>query len=106
MADEIVYMLGIVAAGFAVNFTLRALPFILFAGRDRTLPSWVERLGGVVSPVIIGALIIYSYSGLEWKAASPYLAGAVTVGLQLWLRNPLGSIIAGTLAYMVLIKAF
>ena len=48
MGDEILYMSGLVAVGFVVNFGLRALPFVLFAGRDRELPRWVERLGDFV----------------------------------------------------------
>ena len=77
MKSEIVYMLGIVAAGFAVNYALRALPFLLFAGKDREIPKWITRFGDLVSPVIIGALIFYSYSGLQWRTAWPYLAGAL-----------------------------
>ncbi len=102
MTDEIAYMLCVVAACFAVNYGLRALPFLLFAGRDRELPQWVERFGSFLSPVIIAVLVVYSYSGLEWRTAWPYLAGAVTVGLQLWKRNPLASIVAGTILYMAL----
>lgn len=104
MTQEILYMLGVVAVGFAVNYTLRALPFLLFAGRDRALPGWVLRFGDFISPVIIAALIVYSYSGLEWQTAWPYLAGALTVGLQLWKRNALASIVAGTVLYMVLLN--
>lgn len=103
MEREILYMLGIVAAGFAVNYTLRALPFILFAGRDRKLPTWVLRFGDFISPVIIAGLIIYSYSGLQWKTAWPYLAGVLTVALQLWRQNALVSIVAGTVLYMFLV---
>lgn len=103
MKSEIVYMLGVVAVGFGVNYALRALPFVLFAGKDRTLPKWVTTFGAFVSPVIIALLIFYSYSGLAWKTAWPYLAGAVTVGLQLWKRNPLVSIVAGTVLYMCLL---
>ena len=33
----------------------------------------------------------------------PYAAGAFAVGLQLWRRNPLASIVAGTVLYMVLV---
>ena len=105
MKSEIVYMLGIVAAGFAVNYALRALPFLLFAGKDRDIPKWITRFGDLVSPVIIGALIFYSYSGLQWRTAWPYLAGALVVGLQLWRRNALVSIVAGTVLYMCLLNA-
>ena len=101
---DVAYMLGVVAVGFAVNYGLRALPFLLFAGRDRELPRWVERFGALVSPVIIAGLIVYSYSGLEWKTVYPYLAGALTIGLQVWRRNPLVSIVVGTVLYMVLLN--
>ena len=103
MKSEVVYMLGIVAVGFLVNYALRALPFVLFAGRDRELPKWVSRFGDFVSPVIIAALIFYSYSGLQWKTAWPYLAGVLVVALQLWRRKALLSIIAGTVVYMCLV---
>ena len=104
MTDEILYMLGIVGVGFLVNYALRALPFLLFSGRSRELPPWVDRLGKVISPVIIGCLIVYSYSGSAWRTPWPYLAGVVTVALQLWRKNPLMSIVAGTLVYMLLLN--
>lgn len=104
MSDRLLYLLGVVAVGWAVTFGLRALPFVLFAGRDRELPKGVERFGAVISPVIIAGLIIYSYSGLEWRTAWPYLAGLLTVGLQLWKRNALVSILAGTIVYMCLLS--
>ena len=103
MKGEILYMLGIVAVGFLVNYALRALPFVLFASRDRELPKWVSRFGDLVSPVIIAALIFYSYSGLQWKTAWPYLAGSLVVALQIWRRNALLSIVAGTVLYMCLV---
>lgn len=104
MVDEIIYMLGIVAVGFSVNYALRALPFLLFSGKSRTLPDWVERLGVFISPVIIGGLIIYAYSGTAWRTPWPYVAGFVTVALQLLRRNALLSIIAGTAFYMLFVN--
>jgi len=102
--DEILYMVAVIGVGFAVNYGLRALPFILFAGRDRALPYWVEKLGNIVSPVIIAGLIVYSYSTLEWRLSAPWVAGALTVGLQVWRRNPLLSILLGTIVYMALLR--
>ena len=104
MRDEILYMLGIVAAGFVVNFGLRALPFILFGRKDRTIPPWIDRVSGYISPVIIAALVVYSFAGLAWRMPWPYIAGVAVVGLQLWKRNPLFSIIAGTVIYMLLLN--
>jgi len=111
MGAEISYMLVIVLVGFAVNYGLRALPFILFAGRDRQLPEWILKFGSFLSPVIIAGLIIYSYATLRTLVGLPacsrfwpYLAGAVTIGLHLWKRNPLASIVAGTVVYMCLLN--
>lgn len=104
MSDEIAYMLAIVAVGFAVNFGLRALPFVLFGGRDRAAPAWIDRISGFISPVIIAALVVYSFSGLAWRTPWPYVAGALTVALQLWRRNPLLSIVIGTATYMTLVN--
>jgi branched-subunit amino acid transport protein AzlD len=98
--ERTIYLAGAVAVGWAVTYALRALPFLLFSRSSRELPKWVEKLGGVISPVIIAALVIYSYSGLEWRMLRPYLAGAITVAVHLWLRNPLVSIVSGTAAYM------
>lgn len=111
MRAEILYMLGIILVGFAVNYALRALPFVLFSGKRRELPKWVEPLGSVLSPIIIAALVVYSFATLKLgpektsalKTAWPYLAGIVTVALQLWRKNPLVSIVAGTVLYMCLI---
>lgn len=76
MSEEILYMSGVVAVGFAVNFGLRALPFLLFAGRDRKLPPCVERVAAVASPAIIACLVVYSYAGLEWRTRAVRRRGA------------------------------
>lgn len=104
MLERCLYLAAVIAVAGAVTFALRFLPFLLFAGRNRTLPPWVEKLGNVISPIIIAGLIAYSYSGLEWKTPWPYLAGLLTVGLQLWKRNALVSILAGTVVYMCLLS--
>lgn len=111
MNGDFGYLCGIILVGFAVNYLLRAFPFILFSGKGRTLPKWVEPLGRVLSPLIIGSLIVYSFAtltiGPEKTSAlatpGPYLAGFVTVVLQLWRKNPLVSIVVGTVLYMCLL---
>ena len=105
MAEEILHIAGIVAVAWAVTFGLRSLPFLLFAGRGRDVPPSVERFGSIISPVIIAGLIVYSYSALEWRTAWPYIAGVLVVALQLWRKNALLSIIAGTVVYMCLLSA-
>ena len=105
MAEEILHTAGIVAVAWVVTFGLRSLPFLLFAGRGRDVPPSVERFGSIISPVIIAGLIVYSYSALEWRTAWPYISGVLVVALQLWRKNALLSIIAGTVIYMCLLSA-
>lgn len=112
MTERLAYFAGAIAVAALVTFALRALPFVLFSGRGRALPPSVERLGAVISPVVIAGLIAYSYCGLyradgfdpatDW--AWPLAAGVLTVALQAWKGNPLVSILAGTLLYMCLLS--
>lgn len=105
MTTRILYLLGVVLVGWAVTIGLRALPFLIFAGRKNVIPKGVTPFGTIVSPVIIAFLIVYSYSGLAWSTPWPYLAGALTIGVQLLMKNPLVSILAGTVLYMCLLSA-
>ncbi len=88
-----------------VTFLLRALPFLVFRGET---PAYVSYLGEVLPPAIIGMLVIYCLKDVHW-ASSPFglpelIAAACVVGLQVWRRNALLSILAGTAVYMVLVQ--
>ena len=90
----------------AVTILLRFLPFIVF--RKHT-PSFVLYLGRVLPPAMIGLLVIYCLKDVT-PAAYPHglpelIAAAIVVVLQAWKRNSLLSILAGTVAYMVLVQA-
>ena len=111
MDDRSLYALTVLLTVGALSYLLRALPFILFGGRTEP-PTAVKYVGRVLSPAAIAMLTVYCYAGEMLKAApdtpaltaaAPYLAGVLTVALQLWRRNPLLSIIAGTALYMLLV---
>ena len=105
------YLLGAVAVSAAVTILLRALPFLLF-GSGRKPPKIVETIGGAMAPAAIAMLVAYcfcGYFGDGLHAANVYglrefAAGAIVVALQLWRRNPLLSIAAGTAAYMAMLR--
>lgn len=103
-SERTIYLAAATITGWAVTYALRALPFLIFSRKSRPLPKWVEKAGEYISPAIIASLIIYSYSSLEWRSAAPYLAGAITLAFQLWRRNALLSITAGTALYMLLLR--
>ena len=110
MSDKAHYALVVLLAVGALSFLLRALPFLLFGGRKEP-PKTVTYIGRVLSPAAIAMLVIYCYAdaiaqpaqGGVSAVAAPCLAGALTVALQLWRRNPLVSILSGTALYMVLV---
>ena len=91
----------LVAVMSAGTILLRFLPFLLFRKR---VPPYVSYLGKVLPPAIIGMLVIYCLRStpiLSVPFGIPELIGVLTVlGLQVWKRNSLLSILAGTLLYM------
>ena len=83
----------------------RFLPFLAF--RKHT-PQYVSYLGRVLPPAIIGMLVIYCLKDIT-PLARPFglpelIATACVVGAQVWKRNSLLSILAGTALYMALIQ--
>ena len=93
----------LIAVMAAVTILLRFLPFLVF--RKET-PPYIAYLGRVLPPVIIGMLVIYCLKDVNCTAA-PFglpelIASVCVVGLQVWRRNPLLSILAGTILYMLL----
>jgi branched-subunit amino acid transport protein AzlD len=109
-AQETGYALLIIGLAALTTVALRAFPFIAF-GRNRETPPLIRYLGSVISPAAIAMLVIYCLCS-HWKSAlvlyggAEILAGALVVGLQIWKRNPLLSILAGTILYMVLVQNF
>ncbi len=102
---QTVGMILAVAAGTQIT---RWLPFWLFP-ENRKPPAAVEYLGKVLTPAVMGLLVVYCLKDVTWMAGShgapELLAIAVVVGLHLWRGNVLLSIAGGTAAYMVLVQA-
>ena len=89
------------------TFTTRVIPFLVFP-KGKELPSIVIYLGKVLTPAVIGMLVVYCLKGTHIIAAPhgiPELIAVVTVAvLHIWKRNNLLSIGVGTVLYMVLIQ--
>ena len=97
---------ALVAVIAAVTIGLRFLPFWIFRGR--ATPAFIEYLGRVLPYAIMGMLVVYCLRGTAVLSA-PYgipelLACGVVVGLHIWKKNTLLSIIAGTVCYMALVQ--
>lgn len=99
------YSALLVAVMSAITILLRAAPFLVF---KKKAPAYVMYLGQVLPAAIIGMLVIYCLKDTNLTAApfgAPELiAGLLVAVLHAWKRNVLLSILAGTVAYMLLIQ--
>ena len=77
--------------------------------KGKEIPAVIQYLGKVLTPAVIGMLVVYCLKATPVMKAPHGLpeaiAVAVTAGLHVWKRNNLLSIGAGTILYMVLIQA-
>ncbi len=93
----------LIAVMSAATILLRFLPFLIFDRNDH-VPSYILFLGRVLPSAIIGMLVVYCLKDtviLRPPYGIPELIGLVCVaGLQIWKRNPLISILIGTLIHM------
>ncbi|MFJ3774233.1 branched-chain amino acid transporter permease [Streptomyces sp. NPDC090075] len=97
------YLLLAVGVSAAVTWALRALPFTVLASlrASRT----VQYLGARMPAGVMVILFVYCLRDLpltQSRALAPLAALAVTVGLHLWRRNALLSIIGGTVVSVAL----
>ena len=96
----------IIAVCTACTFLERALPFIIFRGKE--VPEIVRYLGRVLPMAIMATLVIYCIKGITFSSLAGWvptlIASAVTVAFHLWKGNTMLSIFGGTICYMVLIQ--
>ncbi|WP_432161423.1 branched-chain amino acid transporter permease [Streptomyces sp. NRRL F-5630] len=97
------YLLLAVAVSAAVTWALRALPFTVLASLRAS--STVRYLGARMPAGVMVILFVYCLRDLpltEPRVTAPVAALAVTVGLHLWRRNALLSVLGGTVVSVTL----
>ncbi|MBR4056721.1 MAG: AzlD domain-containing protein [Oscillospiraceae bacterium] len=97
----------IIAVAAVVTVALRFLPFALFGGKRET-PPYIQYLGRVLPCAVMGMLVIYCLRNINFTA-SPFgvpelIACAVVVGLHIWKRSSILSILGGTACYVLLVQ--
>ena len=98
----------IILAVALTTFATRVVPFLIFP-KGKEIPDVVQYLGRVLTPAVIGMLVVYCLKTTPVLSA-PYgipeaAAVLVTAGLHVWKRHNLLSIGAGTVLYMFLVQA-
>ena len=93
----------------ATTFATRVVPFLIFP-KGKEIPEVVRYLGRVLTPAVIGMLVVYCLRATPVAEAPHGIPEAaavfVTAALHAWKRNNLLSIGVGTVLYMVLIQVF
>lgn len=89
------------------TFATRVVPFLLFP-KGKEIPKTIEYLGKVLTPAVIGMLVVYCLKDTPVLAvphgAPEAIAVLVVMGLHIWKRNNLLSIGVGTVLYMFLVQ--
>ena len=97
----------IIAVVAVTTFATRVIPFLFFP-KGKEIPKAIQYLGKVLTPAVIGMLVIYclkSTSILSKPFGIPEAICVLLVAvLHIWKRNNLLSIGVGTVLYMVLIQ--
>ncbi|WP_433187234.1 branched-chain amino acid transporter permease [Actinoallomurus sp. CA-150999] len=97
------YLIAAVAVSAAITWALRALPFTALAPlrASRTVHYLSARMPAGVM-VILFVYCLRDLPVTHARALAPLVALTVTVGLHLWRRNALLSILAGTTVHVAL----
>lgn len=100
------YSLVLIIVMTVVVVFLRAVPFLLFRGKET--PKIIAYLGHYLPYAVMGMLLVYCLKDtnpLEGSHGLPELiAILVTVGFQVKWKKGLYSIIAGTIIYMIMVQ--
>ncbi|MFE6686782.1 branched-chain amino acid transporter permease [Streptomyces sp. NPDC057743] len=97
------YLIAAVVVSAAVTWALRALPFAALAPLRAS--KTVQYLSSRMPAGVMVILVVYALRDLpvtEPRALAPLAALAVTIGLHLWRRNALLSILGGTAVHVAL----
>lgn len=105
--DTLSYLIATIAVMTLATVVTRALPFLLLRGREHH--PLLEHLGRYLPPAVMTILVLFAVREVE-PLTAPYglpeaVALTITIGLQIWRRNPLLSIAAGTGTFMYLVQS-
>lgn len=106
MTISVTQSILIIAVCAICTFLERALPFLIFRGRE--VPELVRYLGRVLPMAIMATLVIYCLKGISFSAAAGWvpmlIASVLTALLHLWKHSTMLSIFGGTICYMLLVQ--
>ncbi|WP_028403446.1 branched-chain amino acid transporter permease [Ectobacillus panaciterrae] len=103
LAQQIITIAMVVLGTMLTRF----LPFAVFPS-DKPTPQYVQYLGRVLPPAVLGLLVIYCFKDVSLLSGShgipELIAVAVVALLHFWKKKMLLSIAGGTIVYMILVQ--
>ena len=103
--NELEYLIVVIIVMALSTYFTRLIPFLLFRpGRESSLLNYVAKS---TPPMVMMILVIYMLRDMSYysfELAYTFIALAVTIGFQVYKRNALLSIVAGTAVYMFFVQ--
>ena len=91
-----------------ITFFTRAVPFVLFSGKNKKPNDTVLYLGKVLPPAMMAMLLIYCLkdtSLISYPYGIPEIFCVIlAIGLHVWKRNNFISIVGSTVVYMIMVQ--
>jgi branched-subunit amino acid transport protein AzlD len=104
---NIEYLVMVIAIMSVATFATRLPPFVLFSGREQhPLLQFIARY---TPPMVMTILVIYMLKSVDYLSAEglyAFIALFVTIGVHLWRRNALVSIVTGPAVFMSFVQGW
>ena len=105
---NIEYLVIVIAIMSAATFATRLPPFVLFSSGRGQHPL-LQFIAKYTPPMVMTILVIYMVKSVDYLSAEGLYAAialTVTIGIHLWRRNALLSIVAGTVTFMAFVQGW
>ena len=103
--NELDYLIIVIIVMALSTYFTRLIPFVLISpGRESSILNYVAKS---TPPMVMMILVVYMLKDINdqsYELIYTLIALAITIGFQVYKRNALLSIVAGTAAYMFFVQ--
>jgi len=103
--NELQYLIGVIIAMALSTYFTRLIPFVLFGtGKESSLLNYIAKS---TPPMVMMILVVYMLKDVNFHSFEllyTFLSIVVTIGLHVYKRNALLSIVTGTAIYMFFVQ--
>lgn len=103
--NELEYLIIVIIVMALSTYITRLIPFMLFSsGKESSMLNYIAKS---TPPMVMMILVVYMLKDVNYLSSEvlyTFLALAITIGLHVYKRNALLSILAGTAVYMFFVQ--